>query len=122
MRRMFARAPAIFLAFVLLWSGFARAEPSLCAGEISPLAAMHLQQGGDFDREDAPVAPSDIDEQAAPLHAEGNFDLPALVMAVPAAPVSALAMTRPAAYAAATPPAPYLDGLRRPPRGIVHLI
>lgn len=119
------RALAFLLAFVLLWTGISGPQPAhaLAAPDRAPLALSLPAEPAAC----TPTAPADEPPAAAPAeslaagHAESLADPLALLMDGAPAPATALRMARPHPGAAPTRLAPFLDGLRRPPRPGSHL-
>jgi hypothetical protein len=102
-----ARVVATVLALMLLWSSLAT------HGSWGPLASMGVGQAH-------VLAPASVDGPDDPLLqalAEPAADLEALVVQqLPRGP--SVAATGPWPWSKDPPPAPFLDGLQRPPRAL----
>ncbi|MBC7939368.1 MAG: hypothetical protein H7Z19_06310 [Chitinophagaceae bacterium] len=116
---MLSRSVALFIAFVLFWSGFTTQEQALSPASIAG-AQVGMAMTGDSPRHDPSGSVEDhhLDDQPAQAQVEGGMDLPVLIQHPAEAQAPVLAMVRPIPHVMAVWLTPTLDGLRRPPRGI----
>lgn len=113
-----SRVLNLFLALVLLWSGFGsfeRPDTDQSADErwgfvfVQPLDAGDGWAGS--------VEDHHLDDQPSQSHAETASELPALLLATVWLEPVAAREAMPPAPAATALPEPYAEGPRRPPRG-----
>ena len=113
-------AAAFFVAFLLFWSGFTTHEQARSPAPINGVQVeMQLMADSVQHESFGSVEHHDPDDQPAQAQVEGGMDLPDLIQHLADARGPALAMVRPVPHPMAAWLTPTLDGLRRPPRGII---
>ena len=118
---MLSRSAAVFfVAFLLFWSGFATHEQARSpAPVVGALVEMQWMADSVQLEPFGSVGHHDPDDQPAQAQVEGGMDLPDVIQHLADARTPALAMVRPVPHLMAAWLTHTLDGLRRPPRGII---
>jgi len=113
-------AAAFFVAFLLVWFGFTTHEQARPPVPITG-AQVQMQLMADSVQHEpfGSVEHHDPNDQPAQAQVEGGMDLPDLIQHLADARAPALAMVRPVPHLMAAWLTHTLDGLRRPPRGII---
>lgn len=115
---MSSRLLALFLSFVLLWSGATAHEQPLIGvpGGTSAATATLLPQPGPADLADGSVADHHLDDLPAQHLADAALDAPALPATAPRLRTPTSVAAAPAHYLPAAWPCPPPASLHRPPR------
>ena len=112
------RGVILFLLMLsAFWQAFAVAgqAAAMAKAEERQHAAMHFEEISHHHEDDGTVVVDDSQASREHVHADGSVGTPALWSAV-SLPAIVCSSAKPAAPPMLASPAPYLDGLRRPPR------
>lgn len=116
MAAMPTRVIALFLAFVLLWSGFSTIEAPLVVAPSSPEQQHAIAHaGGPAAAHEGSVEHHHLDDLPSQAQSDPQTETPALLPAPLVPGVQTLVMARPRTIVAAQARSPFLDGPLRPP-------
>jgi len=115
MRRMPTRVTALFLAFVLLWTGLSTIETSAVASPPPELQHLIADAGGLAVAHEGSVEHHHLDDLPSQAQSDPPTETPGLPPSPLAPSAQCLEMAQPRTFVPAAAGPPFLDGPLRPP-------